>query len=48
MLQEKLALWREHVRFIEKLTEVLDLFHPPELHDKLLPSLFEDIQKGNT
>lgn len=47
-LSDKLALWREHVRFIEKLTEVIDKFHAPELHDKLLPQLFEDIQKGNT
>ncbi len=48
MLVEKIALWREHVRFIEALTSELTRFHMPEVHDKLVPCLFEDIQKGNT
>ena len=42
-LSEKIALWREHVRLIEMITEELCRFHMPEVHDKLVPCLFEDI-----
>jgi hypothetical protein len=36
------------VRLIEAISAEIERFHMPEIHDKLVPSLFEDIQKGNT
>lgn len=41
------GLWREHVRLIQNLTEVIHLFYMPEIHQYLVPMLVEWIWKGN-
>lgn len=41
------GLWREHVKLIKNLTEVIDLFYMPEIHQYLVPMLVEWIWKGN-
>jgi hypothetical protein len=41
------GLWREHVKLIQNLTQVIDLFYMPEIHQYLVPMLVEWIWKGN-
>lgn len=41
------GLWREHVKLIQNLTEVIHLFYMPEIHQYLVPMLVEWIWKGN-
>ena len=36
------------MHLIEQLTSEIERFHMPEVHDKLVPSLFQDVKKGNT
>ena len=48
LLKSKKALWREHVLFLSALNSCLPKFHLPEVHDLIVPSLFDDIQTGNT
>jgi hypothetical protein len=41
------GLWREHVKLIQNLTQVIDLFYMPEIHQYLVPMLIEWVWKGN-
>ena len=41
------GLWREHVKLIKNLTEVIHLFYMPEIHQYLVPMLIDFVYKGN-
>ena len=41
------GLWREHVKLVENLTEVIELFYMPEIHQQLVPMLMDFVFKGN-
>ena len=40
-------MWREHVKLVENLTEVIHLFYMPEIHQYLVPMLMDFVLKGN-
>ena len=46
-LRSYTGLWREHVRLIKNLTEVIHLFYMPEIHQYLVPMLIDFVYKGN-
>lgn len=46
--KEKISMWREHCLWVEHFNKSIERFHLPEVHDRLAPLLFEDIQRGNT
>ena len=39
--------WREHVKLITNLTNVIELFYMPEIHQYLVPMLMDFLEKGN-
>jgi len=41
------GLWREHVKLVENMTDVIHLFYMPEIHQYLVPMLMEFVHKGN-
>ena len=43
-----MSLWREHAAFLNNFSECLQLFHVPEIHDALVPTLMKHIEGGNT
>ena len=42
-----MSLWREHAAFLTNFSECLHLFHVPEIHDALVPTLMKHIEGGN-
>jgi hypothetical protein len=40
-------MWRDYCTLLEKLTMTISHFHLPEVHDRLVVYLFDDIHKGN-
>ena len=40
-------MWREHVKLIKNMSEVIHLFYMPEIHQYLVPMLVEWVWKGN-
>ena len=47
-LRQKIAYWRQYVEFLDKIQMKITKFHIPELQDKWLPYIFDDLKKGNT
>lgn len=41
------GVWREHAQLIKNLTKTIHLFYMPEVHQYLVPMLFEFILRGN-
>ena len=39
--------WREHVKFVKHMEEVIHLFYMPEVHNLLVPMLLEFAYHGN-
>lgn len=40
-------MWREHVKLVNNLYEVIQLFYIPEVHQYLVPMLMDFVFKGN-
>jgi len=47
-LQTKIGLWRENVTFLEAIANQVHKFHVPELQDRFVPIIMEEIPRGNT
>lgn len=41
------GMWREHVKLVNNLVEVIQLFYMPEVHQYLVPMLMDFVFKGN-
>jgi hypothetical protein len=41
------GMWREHVKLVNNLYEVIQLFYIPEVHQYLVPMLMDFVFKGN-
>lgn len=41
------GMWREHVKLVDNLAEVIHLFYMPEIHQYLVPMLMDFVFKGN-
>ena len=46
-IKEYGGLWREHVKLISNFNEVIHLFYMPEVHQLIVPMLFDFVHKGN-
>jgi hypothetical protein len=42
-LHTNIALWRENVTFLEAVANQVSRFHVPELQDRFVPTLFDEI-----
>ena len=42
------GLWREHIKLLKNLEETVHLFYMPEIHNILVPVIFEFVIEGNT
>ncbi len=42
------GLWREQAKFWHHLASQVHLFNLPELHDSMVPPIFESMREGNT
>ena len=41
------GMWREHLKLVNALNEVVHLFYMPEMHSNLVPILVDFLYKGN-
>jgi hypothetical protein len=39
VISSNLSLWREHAAFLHNFSECIPLFHVPEIHDAIVPTL---------
>lgn len=41
------GMWREHVKLIKNMTQVIHNFYMPEIHQYFVPMLMDFVYKGN-
>lgn len=46
-IKEVNSLWREHLKLVQNLVEIIDLFYMPEVHIYIVPLLFDFVTQGN-